>query len=107
MWPLFTVGCALVTGFLFQQGVHRLLGRLPTTLFYAVEFAWVGGVAWAVSRATDPSMLARLPRAVIPELVYLVIRFFHSADPVTNLLSAAMFFLLVYGVIAFARQKMI
>ncbi len=107
VWPLFTVGCALMTCFLFQHGVHRLLGRFPTTLFYGVELAWVGAVAWAVSQATDPSMLARLPRAVIPELVYLVVRFFHSADPVTNLLSAAMFFLPVYGAIAFVRQKMI
>ncbi len=107
VWPLLTVGSAFMTCFLFQRGVHRLFGRFPTPLFYAVELAWVGAVAWMVSRSTDPSMLSRLPRAVIPELVYLVVRFLHSADPMTNLLSAAMFFLPVYGGIVLVRQKMI
>ena len=106
-WPFFTAGCAFMTCFLFQRGVHRLLGRPPTMVFHTVEILALGAAVWLVARAADPSALGRLPRVLIPELVYLVVRFFHSADPVANLLSVAMFFLPVYGVIAFVRQKMI
>ena len=79
----------------------------PTMVFHTVEILALGAAVWLVARAADPSALGRLPRVLIPELVYLVVRFFHSADPVANLLSVAMFFLPVYGVTAFVRQKMI
>ena len=106
-WPFLTAGCAFMTCFLFQRGVHRLLGRPPTMIFHTVEIVALGAAVWLVARVADPSALGRLPRVLIPELVYLVVRFFHSADPVANVLSLAMFFLPVYAVIAFARQKMI
>ncbi len=104
-WPFFTVGCAFMTFFLFGRGVQCLNCRPPTMLFYVVELALLGAVLWPVSHLMNPRILGKIPHALSSELVFLVVRFLNSGDALSNALSVAVFFLPVYGVIVFLRQK--
>lgn len=106
-WPFFTVGCAFLTCFLFGRGVQCLDARPPTTLFYVVELLALCAATWPLSHLMNPVLLGHIPRALSSELVFLVARFLNSGDTLANALSVAVFFLPVYGVIAFVRQKKI
>jgi hypothetical protein len=104
-WPIVTAGSAAMLCFCFRCGIKKWQEHPPTLLFYVLEWSVVAAAIWALSRVTEPSSLAHLPRVLIPELVYLMVRFFHSGDPLTNLLSVAMFILPVYGLLIFVRQR--
>lgn len=106
-WPFFTVGCAFLTCFLFGRGVQCLETRPPTATFYAVEILALCAAIWPVSHLMNPGLLGHIPRALSSELVFLVVRFLNSGDALANALSVAVFFLPVYGVIAFVRQQKI
>ncbi len=106
-WPFFTVGCAFMTCFLFGRGVQCLDTRPPTTLFYVVEILALCAAIWPLSHLMNPVLLGHIPRALSSELVFLVVRFLNSGDVLANALSVAVFFLPLYGVIAYVRQKKI
>lgn len=103
-WPFFTTGCTFLTFFLFSQGTQRLLSRPPTRVFYTVEILAVGAALWPVSHLMNPILLGRVPPSLTTELVFLLARFLHSGDPVANYLTAAVFFLPVYGILVYLRH---
>lgn len=106
-WPCLLVGSAFMTFFLFGRGAHCLLVRPPTLLFYVGEIlALTAAVGW-ISGAANPAWLGRIPKVLSSELVYLVFRFLGSGDRWSNVLAAAIFFLPVYGIIAFLRARKI
>ncbi len=104
-WPFFTIGCAFMTCFLFGRGVQCFLHRPPTLLFYVVELLALCTALWPISHLMNPALLGRIPHALSSELVFLVAHFLNSGDPVADALTAAVFFLPVYGVITFLRQQ--
>ena len=60
---------------------------------------------WPVSHLMNPAILGHIPRSLSSVLVFLVVRFLGSGDLVANALTMAVFFLPVYGCIAFVRQQ--